>query len=193
MGKQWKKKCYQEKSEESNRVLHVFITQETCTKQIVKSWNLLLPLPFTTFDPQYQSRLLIFHLQVNSTAIVWHLSLSFWILLISIAFYTLLKTFLICTCRQESFDPFKKIEESFRTGQFILNSVLNHCRSFVAHPNFFERVANGRFPGVHLRQNKLQRVWSLIIVVLLLIIQYIPTFPPILLILWLKWSECKLV
>ena len=55
--------------------------------KFVKSWNLPFTRSFTTFDPQYQLGILIVQLQVNSTAIVWHLSVSLWTLLISIAFY----------------------------------------------------------------------------------------------------------
>ena len=60
--------------------------RKTYSQKIVKSWNLLFALSFTTFDPQYQLGLLIFHLQVNSASVLWHLSLSLWFLFISIIF-----------------------------------------------------------------------------------------------------------
>ena len=75
-----------------SRVLHVFITQESYAfqnRQILKF--AIYTLLFTTFDPHYQLGFFIFHLQLNSTAVIWHLFFCLRFLLISTAIWPLLR------------------------------------------------------------------------------------------------------
>ena len=106
-------------------VLRVFIPQETCTKQIHQT------LSFTTFDPQYQLELLIFHLQVNSTAVIWHLSLSLWFIDFN-RFLTAPEILTIFFRSAGVIWPFLKNWRTFWPSQFILSSMFHHCRSFFA-------------------------------------------------------------
>ena len=72
-----KKNGYEEKSVERGRKRHDsrfpcfhHSRSKDFLFKIVKSCNLLFTLSFTTFHPQYQLGLLIFHVQVNSTAVL---------------------------------------------------------------------------------------------------------------------------